>query len=215
MNHTVTNKEVQIMKEGKVFECINKVQGALAATGIAKDSYNPAQKFNFRGIDAVYKALAPLLAEHRLCISPNIISREVTERTSRQGGTLFCVILTVEYTFVCVEDGSSHVCIILGEAMDSGDKAISKAMSCAYKNLALQIFCVPTSGDNDADAHSPEVAQSAPPVASWVELNDLIFDMDVADATVAKWIADAGCVGTIKDLPDAVVVQIINNLKGK
>ena len=198
--------------QGKVFECINKVQADLSTTGIAKDSYNPMQKFSFRGIDAVYNTLAPLLALHRLCISPNIVSRDITERTSKQGGALFCVILTVEYTFVCVEDGSSHTCLVLGEAMDSGDKAISKAMSCAYKNLVLQIFCVPTLGDNDADATTQEVV---PPPPAWVELNDLVFDHDIADVVVAKWISDAGCVGTIKDLPEAVVVQIINDLKGK
>lgn len=203
---------MQIMSDGKVFECINKVQSALAVVGIAKDAYNPMQKFNFRGIDAVYKALAPLLSEHRLCIIPNIVSREVIERPSKSGGNIFYVILKVEYTFVAVEDGSKHTCTMLGEAMDSGDKATSKAMSCAYKNLVLQVFCVPTSGDNDPDAHSPEVAAAAP---LWQQLNDLVFDLDVPDATVTQWLASNGCTGTIKDLPETVVAQIINDLKGK
>lgn len=96
--------------------------------------------------------------------------------------------------------------------MDSGDKATSKAMSCAYKNLVLQIFCVPTSGDNDPDAHSPEVAPVAP---LWQQLNDLVFDLDIPDATVGQWLASNGCAGTIKDLPETVVAQIINDLKGK
>ena len=45
-----------------------------------------------------------------------------------------------------------------GEAMDSGDKATNKAMSAAYKYAAMQAFCIPTEGDNDADATTHEVA---------------------------------------------------------
>jgi hypothetical protein len=45
-----------------------------------------------------------------------------------------------------------------GEAMDSADKATNKAMSAAYKYAAFLAFCIPTEGDNDADATTPEPA---------------------------------------------------------
>src|SRR5690606_19364534 len=48
-----------------------------------------------------------------------------------------------------------------GEAMDSADKATNKAMSAAYKYAAFQTFCIPTEGDNDADATTHEVAPLA------------------------------------------------------
>ena len=41
--------------------------------------------------------------------------------------------------------------------MDSGDKASNKAMSAAYKYAAIQTFCIPTEGDNDADSTTHEV----------------------------------------------------------
>lgn len=41
--------------------------------------------------------------------------------------------------------------------MDSGDKATNKAMSAAYKYAAFQAFCIPTEGDNDADATTHSV----------------------------------------------------------
>ena len=52
--------------------------------------------------------------------------------------------------------------------MDSADKATNKAMSAAYKYAAIQAFCIPTEGDNDADATTHEVAprQEAPPPVS-------------------------------------------------
>lgn len=56
-------------------------------------------------------------------------------------------------------DGSRHTVSTFGEAMDSADKATNKAMSAAYKYMAMQTFCIPTEGDNDADATTPEPAR--------------------------------------------------------
>lgn len=140
----------------KVYQAINKVQAELAKSGIAKDQRNTQQGYSFRGIDSVYNALAPLLAEHGLCILPKVLSRSVTERTTAKGSILFYVVVDMEFAFVCAEDGSTHIVSTYGEAMDSGDKATNKAMSAAYKYAAMQAFCIPTEGDNDADAHTPE-----------------------------------------------------------
>jgi hypothetical protein len=49
---------------------------------------------------------------------------------------------------------------MFGEAMDSGDKATNKAMSAAYKYMAMQEFCIPTEGDNDADAATHQLASA-------------------------------------------------------
>jgi hypothetical protein len=48
--------------------------------------------------------------------------------------------------------------------MDSADKATNKAMSAAYKYMAMQTFCIPTEGDNDADASHYEVRREAAPL---------------------------------------------------
>ncbi len=53
----------------------------------------------------------------------------------------------------------------IGEAMDSGDKSSNKAMSAAMKYALLEVFCIPTEGDNDSENHTHEVArkhQAAP-----------------------------------------------------
>lgn len=146
----------------KIYKAINAVQAALAKTGIAKDKRNSTQGYNFRGIDDVYLALSPLLAEHGLCILPRVLSRTVTERVTPKGGVLFYTAVEVEFDFVCVEDGSKHTVKTFGEAMDSGDKSTNKAMSAAYKYAAFQAFAIPTEGDNDADASTHEVAATKP-----------------------------------------------------
>lgn len=141
-----------------VYAKIAAVQAELAKTGISKSRRNQQQGYQFRGIDEVYDALAPLLARHGLCILPRIISREVIERTTAKGGALFNVTVEAEFDFVSAEDGSIHVVKTFGEAMDSADKATNKAMSAAYKYAALMAFAIPTEGDNDADAVTHEVA---------------------------------------------------------
>ena len=77
------------------------------------------------------------------------------------------------FAFVAAEDGSSHTVEIYGEALDSSDKATAKAMSAAYKYACFQTFCIPTEGDNDADAKShrtkPAPMVVAIPDQGWVQ----------------------------------------------
>lgn len=139
-------------KAPHVYTAIAEVMSKLAKVGIAKDRNNAQQNYKFRGIDDVYNALAPFLSESKLLILPRVQSREVTERTTAKGGVLFYVVLDVEFDFVSGVDGSKHTVRVCGEAMDSGDKATNKAMSAAYKYACMEAFCIPTEGDNDADA---------------------------------------------------------------
>lgn len=140
-----------------VYKAINAVQKSLSKTGIGKDRKNEMQGYKFRGIDDVYNALAPLLADNGLCILPRCTTREVVERTNAKGTALFYVTVCAEFDFVASEDGSKHTIVTYGEAMDSGDKATNKAMSAAYKYACMQAFAIPTEGDNDADATTHEV----------------------------------------------------------
>lgn len=151
------------METKKVYEAICAVQGEIAKIGIKKDSVNEQQRFVYRGIDAVYDAIAPLLAKHKLLILPRCLSRTQTERQSKGGGALFSAVVDVEYDFISAIDGSMHTARLPGEAMDSADKATNKAMSGAYKYLCFQAFCIPTEGDNDADGTTHEVKPGSKP----------------------------------------------------
>ena len=144
-----------------VYQAISAVQMSLTKGGIKKTQENKYDKYKFRGIDDVYNTLAPMLAEHGLCILPKIISRTCEERISRKGDPLFYVTVNAEFDFVAVSDGSKHTIKMFGEAMDRSDKATNKAMSAAYKYACFQTFCIPTEGDNDADLTSHEVEQKS------------------------------------------------------
>jgi hypothetical protein len=138
-----------------VYRAIVGVSADLAKVGIPKDQRNQQQGYQFRGIDSVMNAMAPLLAKHGLVILPRMLSRSVVEHASKSGGVLFYVTVEMEFDFVCAADGSRHTVRMFGEAMDSADKATNKSASAAYKYAAFQTFCIPTEGD-DADATTPE-----------------------------------------------------------
>lgn len=149
----------------KVYKAIGAVSAALSQQGISKGRKNTQQGYNFRGIDDVLNALSTALVEAGLVILPRCVERETVERATAKGGALFYVTCKVEFDLVCTEDGSKHTVCTYGEAMDSADKATNKAMSAAYKYLALLVFCIPTeaTADNDADFSTHEVAKSTNP----------------------------------------------------
>ena len=155
-------------KPPAIYAAIAAVSAALARDGISKDRRNQQQGYTFRGIDDIYKALSPLLAQHHIVILPHVEERVETVREAKSGGSIYSVALRVCYSFCCATDGSTVDAVVWGEAMDSGDKATNKALSASYKYMALMTFCIPVNGQDDADAvtppaSSPAVKQAAKP----------------------------------------------------
>lgn len=143
-----------------IYESIAGVMADISAVG--KTSKNQQQGFMYRGIDAVMNALSPALVKNRVFVVPKILNCEREERTSTKGGALFSVRCTIEYDFFA-EDGSSISAVVIGEGMDSGDKATNKAMSIAFKYACFQVFCIPTEEMADPDAECHEVTKKAEP----------------------------------------------------
>lgn len=123
---------------------------------VGKDSKNTTQGFMFRGIDAVMNAINPALIKNKVFVVPTILNQEREERQNSKGTTLIYSICTVKYTFFA-EDGTSVDAIVIGEGMDTGDKATNKAMSIAFKYACFQVFCIPTEEMKDPDEECHEV----------------------------------------------------------
>jgi len=181
----------------KVYQAIGAVSRALSKDGIGKGRTNSQQGYKFRGIDDVLNSLSSALVDAGLVILPRCTHREVVERTTAKGGALFNVTCAVEFDLVSVEDGSKHTVCTYGEAMDSADKATNKAMSAAYKYLALLVFCIPTEAtpDTDADFTTHEVkpkAESTSPAAVAKQMTaDAVTNLQrVVDALVEMETAD-------------------------
>lgn len=129
------------------------------AGGISKDKQTTGgQSFKYRSIDQVLNVMSTVLPEAGLLIIPRYTDPQFSERTSKGGGFINHVWIKAELDFVAMEDGSKLTFSGFGEAMDSGDKAMGKAMSYAYKNAIFQVFAVAVEGGTpDPDQHTHDI----------------------------------------------------------
>jgi hypothetical protein len=214
-----------------------KIHAAMIAimrdiTAIGKDSKNQAQGFKFRGIDACYNELHNLLAKHGVVTLPQAGTPIVEERTNTKGTTLRFVQIPMTYQFVA-EDGSSITCQVIGEGMDSGDKATNKAMAIAHKYALLQTFLIPTEEQKDPDYETHEVAPRKPAIgkpafkkadptigASKIPENSAEFLLSMMDSNgvpegaVFEFLADKGMdikASRVSDIPEAILNRLIDS----
>ena len=168
------------MSEKNVFALMGEAMRQIGAVG--KDSVNQTQGFKYRGIDAVMNALNPVMAKLGLFIVPEVLeqTREERESVKEYGGKvtktlLKYSILKIKYT-VYAPDGSNVSAVVIGEGMDSGDKASNKAMAVGLKYAAFQMFMIPTEemAESDPDKESftvtsvisePKAPEQVKPVA--------------------------------------------------
>lgn len=126
-----------------IYESIAAVQSDVDFIGKDKQVQSGGS-YKYRGVDQVLNTLHPLFAKHKVFAVPEVL--EIMEREIRKtqkGGEVLYQVTKVKYTFYA-EDGSSVSAIVLGEAMDSGDKVSNKCMSVAYKYACFQLLSIPT-----------------------------------------------------------------------
>jgi hypothetical protein len=140
-----------------IFKAISGVMAEVGA--VKKDKVNQQQKFKFRGIDDVMNALHPAMIKNKIFVVPEVLEQVREERQTKSGGNLLFSICKIRYTFFAT-DGSSVEAVVIGEGMDSGDKATNKAMAVAFKYACFQVFCIPTEEMKDPDA---EIAPPSTP----------------------------------------------------
>lgn len=152
------------METPMIYNAIIDAMGQVSA--IAKGKRNSTQGFSYRGIDDVMNELHPILAKCGIFIVPTVLDEQRSTGTTSKGGNMFYTRQKIQFTFYA-KDGSSIEAVVIGEAMDSGDKASNKALSVGLKYALLQVFCIPTEDDKDPDAEVPDYVpqnqkQSAP-----------------------------------------------------
>ena len=135
-----------------VHQALSKVMGDVQA--VKKDSKNQAQRFNFRGIDAVMNAVGPALRKYGVTILPEDVEVHRSNGTTASGKQTAEVAVKVTYRIYGPAGDSIHG-KVAAEAMDFGDKAIAKAMSVAYRTFLLQALTIPTD-EPDPDSESYE-----------------------------------------------------------
>ena len=153
-------------KSPKIFSAICGVMEDIGA--VSKNGVNKKQGFKYRGIDDVINALNPAMVKHKIFCVPEILEQKREGRKTANGNEIIYSICRIRYKFFAI-DGSSVEAVVIGESMDSGDKATNKAMSVAFKYACFQVFCIPTEelmDDPDKETPEPSVPESGP--TRWV-----------------------------------------------
>lgn len=132
----------------------------LAEKGLPKDQVNEHQKFKFRGIDPLYGILQPALKAGSLVMSPSVLSIDRREYTTANGKLQFFTVVNVRYEFTSLADGSQAFFDYAGEAADTGDKSLSKALTMAFKSFCFHVFQIPLNGNDDNDKHVAEEVEA-------------------------------------------------------
>lgn len=140
--------------EGKLIYV--KIANILKETkAITKSEKNQQQGFKFRGIDNVMNELHELFSRNEVFILQEVKEFTTENRPTKSGGTNTFTRATITFRYMTT-DGSFVETTNVGEAMDSGDKGMNKAMSIALKYSLLQMFLIPTEEQKDPDAVTPE-----------------------------------------------------------
>lgn len=129
-------------KTPTIFEALANVMADVKAVGKNENAGSGNYGFKFRGIDAVINAVNPALKKHGVIVMPEVqsVEHEVVTANGKQHKSVF---VTVKYTFYG-PGGDSLSTVVAAEAMDSGDKGTTKAMSVAMRVALIQTLCLPT-----------------------------------------------------------------------
>ncbi len=156
-----------------IFTALSNLQKEVSESGIAKTlsatDKGGNELYKARGIDAVYNLLSPLFAKHQITIGIDCLE---TTKTSAQikSSIQHQTLVKVKYTFISMQDASSHSITMYGEAIDYADKGMAKALSMAFKYACFQMLCIPVCEDPDAIVHEQVSAHDYQPTY-WTQDN--------------------------------------------
>jgi hypothetical protein len=185
------------------------IQQALAAVmadieAVGKQDRNTQQNYNFRGVDAVVNAVGPALRKHGVIMVPTAGTPTEEKYASRSGAAMTRIVLPVTFTFHGPA-GDTIDCLVYGESSDSGDKAMPKAHSVAWRVAMLQVFAIPTD-DPDPDSSAHERALPGPQQDEWQQIgwkdqaeHDAAYSEAVEEAKGLTPAAQQELKGWIKD----------------
>jgi hypothetical protein len=134
-----------------VVQALSAVMGDVQAVG--KSERNQQQGYVFRGVDAVVNAVGPALREHGVVVVPVSVEYDARDYQTTKGTLMRGITAKIGFRFYGPA-GDYIDALVAGESSDSGDKAVPKAHSVAYRTLLLQALCIPTDeADPDASSH--------------------------------------------------------------
>jgi hypothetical protein len=194
---------------------MHAVQSDLAAEGIAKTDKNAHGNYYFRGIDAVQNALAPILSSHGLLIIPKVLESNHAQTQTSGGKTTNHWSVKVEYTFINASgEGNGdyvHKTEFVGEAYDTSDKGLNKALTASYKYMLFEVFHIPVEGSQDADSDNLQAEAAVMSYDQLTEIKGLLMQTNTEEAGFIGWLG----IASIDSMPAHMFPKAKNALEQK
>jgi hypothetical protein len=191
----------------KIHSALIDAMKEIAKVGIAKTSRADlgGAKVNYRGIEAAMNEMSLVLIHCGISVTPSYSDLTIQERAKgapADGKATRFATVKGRFTF-STDDGSSVVCECYGEAMDSGDKAVTKAQSVSFRTALFQQFVVPTMAlDPEADGDDDEGDEIPPKLLQ-----------DARDAAMQGWKHFAAWVKELSEKDRELLKPESDNLK--
>lgn len=126
---------------------------------IAKKGYNDFNKYSYIKESDVAQKMQELYCKHNVFTTSSVVEIFEKEVTNSKGKTQIYTSCKIEYTFIDAENPSDTLTVYAyGSGMDTGDKALYKALTGAHKYFLIRNFNL--GSDEDAEKESPEVGAS-------------------------------------------------------
>lgn len=161
---------------------------------VGKTGHNKQQDYNFRGVDAVVNAVGPACRTHGVVVMPSLKRIEYLDVEVGKNRTLMTSVrVEVRYAIVgplgdvFTDPTDPDFGKVAAEAMDSGDKATSKAMSVAERTFLIQALMLPTH-QPDPDEQTYERSAAREPEFVWTAgaVKARLVELLEGDKTAAK-----------------------------
>lgn len=182
--------------------------------------------FKYRSIDDVQNHLNPLLAYYGVTVQSKIINIQLT---SREFEKTYNDVVTkkIAYTavaqmaFIFSDGKSSETWEEAAMSEDYADKAVTQAMSMAYKYALIRKFCITTEDMTDPDSRQPDyrdnerdTERSGPKPTAW--LNERTPEWDEMEQKIAagEWkLADVKAKWKTNKKQDEAIQALVDKAK--
>ena len=198
-----------------------------AIDAVEKRGKNEKQGYAYVKATDVASVVRTVLADHGVAFTYDCIETERWEKQTNAGGLLFFVQLKIAVTFTDQETGDSITAGGFGWGMDSGDKAIYKAMTGALKYALRMNFLIPDELDPENDTGHAEPSDRKEVVRQTVAMkangnghskplgeNDATGDAAISEGKAKRFWAIALSTNKSKDeIGEALAAEGLSDIK--
>lgn len=154
--------EESIVTHESTYEAMVAVMREIDAIAKSRQADSSMGGYSFRGYEDALEALAPACRKHGLLAPIKTGEAVQREYVTKGGSVMHWWSLPVEVHF-CGGPDDYIVAGTEGEAADTGDKAVSKAVSVAYREIMFKTFVIPVLGMNyDTEGGDEDKAAGRP-----------------------------------------------------